>query len=251
MGTVWDPPSLGRRLGHSSYFDGPDVAIDFLSLGLVERPWEDKRFGPSRAVFGYYDIEHYDPEAWQPGYDNPAMLRRTERDAAWMARIIARIDRAHLAAILEEARITDRSVALEAKRLLEGRRHKLLARFLTRLSPLTHPSLEPANGKARLCLEDTALVARIVDPRTRHYEALANMGAPARPLAAVRTAQGLCLSLPLVSDASTHKPRYVMVDVTASSHGRSLPPARVHLYALGPTEYRVVGLERPAHGDPP
>jgi hypothetical protein len=251
MGTVWDPPSLGRRLGHSSYFDAPDVTIDFLSLGLVERPWETKRFGPSRAVFGYYDIEHYDPEAWQPGYDNPAMLRRTERDAAWMARIIARIDRAHLAAILEEARIADGSLAREAERLLEGRRHKLLTRFLTRLSPLTHPSLRLADGKARLCLEDTALVARVVDPRTRQYAAWARRGAPARPLAAVRTDQGVCLSLPLVSDASRHEPRYVIVDVTAKSDGRSPPPARVHLYALGPSEYRVVGLERPAHGDPP
>jgi hypothetical protein len=250
MGTVWDPPSLGRRLGNSSYFDVPDVMIDFLGLGLVERPWETKRFGPSGAVFGYYDVEHYDPESWQPGYDNPAMLRRTERDAAWMARIIARIDRAHLAAILEEARIENPFLAEEALRLLEGRRKKLLARFLTRLSPLTHPSLQPAAGGVKLCLEDAALVAGVVGARARRYEASAATGAERRPLAFVHTRDGLCVSLPPVLGATTQRPRYLTVNVGVKSHARSQAPVRVHLYALGPAEYRVVGLERPTEEDP-
>jgi hypothetical protein len=251
MGTVWDPPSLGRRLGHSSYFDAPDVLIDFLGLGLVQRRWENKRFGPSQAVFGYYDIEHYDPESWQPGYDNPAMLRGTERDAAWMARIIARIDRSHLAAILDEARIENDLLAREALRLLEGRRRKLLARFLTRLSPLTNPSLKSAGGDVRLCLEDTALVASILGPGARHYDAFAETRNGRLPLAATRTDRGACLPLPRMQGASRQRPRYLTVDLMARSDGRSQPPVRVHLYALGASEYRVVGLERPAEAAPP
>jgi hypothetical protein len=251
MGTVWDPPLLGRRLGHTSYFDAHDVMIDFLGLGLVERPWEDKRFGPSKAVFGYYDIEHYDPESWQPGYDNPAMLRKTERDAAWMTRIIARIDRTHLTAILEEARIENDFLEKEAMRLLEGRRQKLLLRFLTRLSPLTHPTLRTAGRGVELCLEDAALVAGVADPRTRRYTASAEIGAGKHEILAARTRHGLCLSLPFVSGASRQSPEYVIVAVKARGATRPEPAVRVHLYALGPAEYRVVGLTRPMDGDSP
>jgi hypothetical protein len=252
MGTVWEPPALGRRLGHSSYFDAADVATDFLTLGLIARPWEGKRFGPSKAVFGYYDIEHYDPESWQPGYDNPAMLRQTERDAAWMARIIARIDRSHLTAILAEARIENRSLEREALRLLEGRRRRLLNRFLTRLSPLTHATVTPVKGRATLCLEDAALVAGIADRRTRSYSAVAWIGQE-HPLhlPAAEAPSSPCVVLPRLSGASRQTPRYLIVDVTAKSDGPTLPPARVHVYALGPAEYRVAGLERPTDAAAP
>jgi len=248
LGTVWDPPALGRRMGHSSYFDLPDVTVDLLALGLVARPWDGKRFGPSKAVFGYYDIEHYDPNAWQPGYDNPAMLRRTERDAAWMARIISRIGTAHLTAIVDEARFGDAFLEREALRLLLGRQKKLLARFLSRLSPLTRPSVRIRSERdASLCLEDAAVLAGVVGGRSRRYAARA--WDPAEPraqmLAIDSVAGSVCAKLPSLSGASTAHPRYLIVDVVAKGDSKPLPPARVHLYAFGDADYRIVGLARP------
>jgi len=57
------------------------MLVDWLTLGLLARSWESRRFGPFGAVLGYFDVEHFVPERWTPGYD-PAMVRRTERDAA-------------------------------------------------------------------------------------------------------------------------------------------------------------------------
>jgi hypothetical protein len=245
MGTLWEPPALGRRLGHSSYFDVDDVALDLVTLGAVARPWDKKRFGPSGRVFGYFDLEHYDPEAWQPGYDNPAMLRQTERDAAWMARIIARIDARQLRAIVGEGRFGNEWLEGEALRLLEGRRRKLLTRYLSRLSPLSRAEVRYSERTALLCLEDAAVVAGIAGREARSYVARARLGPGdgifALPVA--RTARGACSTLPRLPAATRTNPAYVRVDVGVQASARRLPPVRVHLYALAPADYRVVGLE--------
>jgi hypothetical protein len=258
MGTVWEPPELGRRMGDSSFMDAPDILTDFLTLGLIERPWEDKRFGTTGPVFGYYDIAHYDPEAWQPQYDNPAMLRRTERDVAWQARIIARIGQAHLEAILASARYENDVIEREALRLLMGRRQKLLARFLTRLSPLARPRIEGD----RVCLDDLALVSAIVPASARRYSARWWRLGDEQPrrATAVREGTRICSELPAVAPARGAKPasaaeaerRYYVLDVIAESGSQGgQAPLRIHGYHLGGDDHRIVALERPTDGHAP
>ena len=250
MGTVWEPPMLGRRMGHSSFWDTEDIAVDFVTLGTVSRPWTTKRFGPSKRVFGYYDIEHYDPEGWQPQYDNPAMLRQTERDAAWMARIIARITDEHLRAIIATARYESSFLEDEALRLLRGRRSKLLARFLSRLSPLTHPRILAGPRGPQLCLEDVARLARVppVDNEKYGAQAWLSRRKDSIPLPTERRGHVVCARLPAVAPARGTDPGYIIIDVfSADQEG----PARVHLYRLGEARYQVVALERPALGTPP
>jgi hypothetical protein len=248
FGSVWEPPMLGRRIGHAYYLDVPYVLEDFVTLGTIQRPWDDLRFGPTGVVFGYYDVEHFDPDKFRSGYPNPAFLRKSERDSAWMARILAHYSDAHVRAIVDMAdmqpKYRDRLLFL-----LHGRLQKILRRYLTRLSPLTWPTLRPE--KRELCLEDLGLVSGIASKSTRRYTAKAWLGddlSPATPRVRLDGGRYACAELPGVPGASKSDPRYLIVDITASD---TQGPARVHLYHLGRNDYRVVGLQRPDDGDPP
>src|SRR5690606_35808389 len=141
LGSLWEPPPLGRRLGHAYYLDLSDVAEDWLTLGLITRPWEKAEFGPSGRVFGYFDVKTFEPESWRPGYPNPAFSRMQERDAAWMARIIARFGSAHLRAAVATADLRDTLLEQELMRILRGRQARILDRYLSLLSTRPLPVL--------------------------------------------------------------------------------------------------------------
>ena len=245
-GSIWEPPMMGRRIGHSYYLDVPYVLEDFVTLGAIERPWDRARFGRTGKAFSYFRVEDFDPERFRPGYPNPAFVRKSERDAAWMARTVARFSDEHLRAIVKTGLLLP---DLES-RLLEvliGRRDVVLRRYLTRLSPLAWPEVR---GN-QLCLEDLALSAKIVKKEARRYAARAWIGKSLALSAIAATrwdGQGrICLALPSAEAGSP-----LLLDVTAATRdGSSTFPARVHLYALGDLRYRVVGLERPDSHDPP
>lgn len=255
FGSIWDPPMLGRRIGHAYYFDVPYILEDILTLGVQHRPWDDLRLGPTGRVFGYYDVEHFDPDRFRPGYPNPAFVRKSERDSAWMARIIARYSDAHLRAVLKQAELAPE---LEERlfSVLGGRRQKLLSRYLSRLSPLAWPEILPAGPSAHLCMQDMALVGNVASVESRAYTTRAWQGERLEPIAVGngRAERGhhVCLHLPKVPSASTASPGYLVVDVVAGPRGgKPSLPARVHLYHLGGRDYRVVGLERPYDPAPP
>jgi hypothetical protein len=254
LGSSWEPPMMGRRIQHSSYFDGPEIFQDWITLGLIQRPWDRLRFGPSGKVFAYFDIEELDPENWEPGYPNPAMLARSERDVAWMARIMAHLTEDHLKAAISTAKMKDEFLEAELLRLLEGRRHKLLARYLTKLSPLSKPRLTAGKGATELCLEDLAVTGQLFRQEQRRYSSRAWMTKRLRETKTgephVAENNEVCVALPRSGKASPQTPSYLIVDVMAQTGSSSPAPSRVHLYDLG-GEYKVVGLERPDDTEPP
>ena len=254
FGSVWEPPMMGRRIGHSHYLAMDHLVADWLTLGLMQRPWDENRFGPSGKVFAYYKVDDFVPDAWRPGYPNPAMLRMTERDGAWMARIIARITPAHVKAMIKAGKIQDPKLEAELTRVVLGRRKKILARYLSRVSALTNPVVTPHATGAELCMEDLAISAGVTPVRFRRYESRAYVGERATPTTASKVrgwAAKVCTTLPAVQGASAESPRYVIIDLVATTGSQSKAPARVHLYHLGGANYKVVGLERPYDNDPP
>src|SRR5690606_32840200 len=135
-----------RRFGHTQWLDAQHVTEDALTLGLLDRPWYHREqpddLGPAREPLGYFDDQGFAPDQWRPDYWNGAFERHTDRDAAWMARIIARCTRAHLQALVRLGRYADPTTERELVRILAGRRRAILERYLTRLSPLTDPRLD-------------------------------------------------------------------------------------------------------------
>lgn len=246
---------MGRRLQHSSYFDGPEIFEDWITFGLVKRPWDDNRFGPAGKIWGYFKVENFDPEAWEPGYPNPAMLRMNERDGAWMARVLAKLDGSLIKAAIEAGKIPDAGHEKELYRILMGRRQKILARYLTRLSPLSWPKVE---GR-KLCLEDLAITGDIIPIRARRYSArawgsrnpdtteLSDMS-PGTPVA---EGPKVCVDMPQQAGATADAPAYLIVDVIAAGGSAGRNPARVHLYDRGEAGFFVAGLERPEDPDRP
>lgn len=255
LGGLWDWDALSRRTGSAYYLDPGYVALDFLTLGIPRRPWDRARYGPAGEVLGYFDVDLFDPDGWRAGYPNPAFSRMTEHDGAWMARKVARIDDPAIDAMVDAAKVRSPIVDRELRRILKGRREKLLRRYLARLSPLTAPEVRTTPWP-RVCLEDLALVSGLAREDSRKYVVRAwagddlhevDVGAPTTP-----GAPWVCARLPSVPGASEATPRYLIVDVAGVSPGFDhRAPTRVHLYQLGPASYRVVGLERPSTASRP
>ena len=91
---------------------------------------------------------------------------------------------------------------------------------------------------------------------TREHRATAYAGwppGPGTPLEAAFDGDGrVCVPLAPEPSVPDGRPRYLMVDLLASTPGAETAwPARVHLYRIGGDLFRVVGLERPESDDPP
>jgi hypothetical protein len=245
FGSVWKWDEISRRLGFAYYFDVPYLAEDFVTLGTIERPWE--RAQRKGGVFNYFGTRDFDPELWRGGYPNPAFQRMTEGDAAWMARIIARMSDDLVEAAVEVGQYDKPSTAY-LKHALIVRRDAILRRYLTRLSPLADVRL----AGDRLCATDLARFARIATGAPRfHAEYRRRDGNDSQSAVATPVgSDGVCVNLSHPARASTapddDASRYLVVGVNTGSAKGAL---RVHLYDLGDRGFRIVGIERPDDAD--
>lgn len=243
FGSVWAADGISRRLGHAYYLDLGYVAEDFVTLGIPSRPWDRaKRDG---GIFNYFSVRDFDAEAWHGGYPNPAFVRMTEADGAWMARIVARFDDGLVSTAVAAGKYDEPSTAYLTHALMV-RRDLLLRRYLTKLSPLTDVSVR---GDL-LCATDLARKTHVAADKPGGEVALLYSGADAEPKLQLRPSRagesGVCVEL-VHTVTSRDLPdadpgRYVVVDLFTAS---AKYPLRVHAYDLGQSRgFRVVGLER-------
>jgi hypothetical protein len=241
LGSEWDWEVISRRLGHSYVFDWGDVGRDFITLGIPVRPWDRAFRAPGREIFGFFDVDRFEPDQWKNEYPNPAFSQMTERDGAWMARILAGMSPELVKALASAGQFTDPSNTEYLTRMLEGRLAKILDRYLTRLSPIGGVHLE---GDA-LCGTDLAAQRAVRDPTAFRFQAIAGDGR-LLPVAR-RDAAGVCVSLthraPDGGAPDDDASRYVRV---AIADGVAKGPLLAYLYDLGPARgFQLVGLERP------
>lgn len=245
---------VSERYGHTYFFDVPMIFADFLTFGAIDRPWRDKELGPTGLILAYYDAENFEPDEYQTSYQNPAFIRATERDKAWMTRIIARFTPEIVYAALDRAQVKNPLVRSELTRIVFARREKILRRWFHKLSPLTEPVVRQSGPGTELCFEDLALATGIVDRKKRLYAGNAWRLTKRNKLEEVEVGSlraapdhRICIGLPSIPDASPDRPSYLIVDVLGldgqdDTHSR---PARAHLYQVGSDAYLVVGLQRP------
>jgi hypothetical protein len=245
FGSEWDDDRISRRLGNSYLLDFGDIATDFVTFGARTGPWERAERTRGYEQFGYFRAQGFEPDGWKNEYPNPAFSRATEHDNAWMARILSRLSREDIAALVSLGRFSRPEQSAYLTGVLEARLQRILERYLFVLSPLADARIE---GKTSLVLADLARRRGLRPERAFRYRARASGQRVSAPLS-VRVEPGGALRVELThrrfargvppDDAS----RYLVVTL---DNGASRYPLRVHLYDLGAGQgFRVVGLERP------
>jgi hypothetical protein len=224
LGSLSGWERVSRRRGHVYEIEWPVAFVELVTLGLLPRPWRDPKPSPAGVTLGYFTDDPFDPDHYRTAYPFGPYAEVTEADAAWGARILARISPEMIRALIASAGLTNKLMERELEKALLGRREKLLKRFLSRLSPLARPRLEPDR---RLCVTD----ARVEGGLAVKGNVTARVAG--QPLAIERRGAESCTA-PITSTEP-----YVLVEMRADSTGL----LRVHLYRAGDT-YRIAGLDR-------
>jgi hypothetical protein len=238
LGSEWAWDGLSRRLGRSYLLDWGDIATDFVTLGVRTRSWETVDRVPGHERFGYFDVATFEPEHWKTEYPNAAFTSMTERDGAWMARILARFTPEMVRELAAMGQFSNPSDTRYIGDVLEARLGRILERYLTRLSPLGDVHVENA---AELCMLDLARWRNVREPMAFHYGAHASSG---ERLDVRSSADGrVCVRLPPPGSGPDASPRRLVVSIV---NGVAPGALRAHLYALGVGRgYELVGVERP------
>jgi len=239
LGSEWDWEEISRRLGYSYVADWGDIARDLFTLGIPTRPWDRVRRVPGMEIFAFFDVKDFEPDHWKNEYPNAAFSRMTERDGAWMARILARFTPEMVETLSRMGKFSDPRKTVYLANVLQGRLDRILARYLTRLSPLADVHVA---GTDRLCAEDLAETRQLRLATEFRYDVRFSSGAPEQQLPVTRPPEGgICVTLPHVAADGAERPvRVTIADGVASG------ALVAQLYDLGPARgYRLAGLERP------
>ena len=231
LGSVWAWEPLSRRLGKSYVVDWGDIAADFVTLGIPTRPWDTAKREPGREIFGYFDVSGFSAEDWKSEYPNAAFSRMTERDGAWMARILARFTPEMIHALAKAADFTDGRDTRTLESTLEGRLARILDRYLSRLSPIADVKIDGDS----ICGVDLAML-RGVRPASAFRFTATIVGGTSL---ATTTSDGarVCVKVPHAADGA-----YIRV---AIEDGFAKNPLVAHVYDLGARGFALAGLERP------
>lgn len=255
FGSEWEWDGITRRLGHAYYLDIPYVVEDFVTLGIIERPWDRNVRAPDGEIFAYFSSKDFKPDIWRGGYPNPSFNRMTELDAAWATRAIARFTRDQIEAAISAGDFTNPIHDAYLLHHLLERQKRILERYFSKLSPIADVAVRDG---ASLCGVDLARRTSTFEASSFSYSAAMYTGeafAPSGGALSVSTADdgGVCVPLKhFAADggaADSDLSRYTVVDI---SNGSAPGPLRAHLYDLGPAKgFKLVGIERPRSASAP
>ena len=225
LGSLSDWDRVSRRRGHAYEVDWPVAFVELVTFGLLPRLWRDPHLSPAGLTLGYFTADQFEPDNYRTAYPFGPYARVTEADAAWGARILARITPEMVHALIASANLSNKVMERELEIALLGRREKLLRRYLTRLSPLARPRID---GEGRLCVID----ARIEGGLNVRGTVTAKLDGKATTTARGVSPAETCTAPLAGAD-------YTLVELTADDTN----PLRVHLFRKDGA-YRIAGLDR-------
>jgi len=225
---------MSRRLGHTYEFSAGDIVRALVTLGAEERSWDRAHYEKGEERFAYYTDREFDPVAWVPFYPNPAFLRMTERDGAWMARKIAKFSPKDVRKFVELGRWS-RPIDVEyLTKVMIARQRKILYRFLTRLSPLG----DVHSDGERICATDFARLRGLEPEASFRYTIVQLEDRNHTPIPAEVSGDGVVCWKPHPGAGKEERATFDVRDGTAAG------PLLVHTYDLGAKGYKIVGLTR-------
>jgi hypothetical protein len=164
----------------------------------------------------------------------------TERDGAWMARLIARFSPDDVRALVSGGQFRDPSAAAYVTQLLLERQHALLARYLFRVSPLGDVHVTDAGA---ICATDFARLRGAFAGAQFRYEISERRGRTRVALLAKVGPDGeLCFqpSHGAARGLPDSDPRRIVIFEVRN--GTTAGPLEIHTYDLDDRGTRLVGL---------
>lgn len=228
--------------GYRYWYDVGDAMLDLFGLGFRTHPWEGKKQPPLTGV-GLYDAKHFDPGAWRPNLPYWPLADKDRFDAFWGTKLLMRFKPHELAAIVEEAKLSDPRAAKYLVDTLLYRQRMTGRYWFDRVAPLDSFTIESPAGKPKLCFTDltlayllrTSATSYAIDTFTQDgaetgFATTVAAGPKGRTCAMIQTAPGPAA--------------YTIVRLRVRRDGREMPPVVVHVARVPGQYLDVVGLRR-------
>ena len=232
-----------RMNGYRFQYDIPPALLDFFTLGLRKHRWDGKEMTGLRGV-GLFDAEHFNPGDWKANYPYWPVLDHDRFDAFWGTKLLMRFKPHELAAIVEEAQLTDPRAAEYITRTLIHRQRATGRYWFDRVAPLDAFAIETTAGDPRLCFTDLTLHYLLREsPTTYAIDAYDRRGKSTKFATDVDAGPRgrTCTAIRL---ADKDPDRYTIVRLRLRRDGKEMPPVLVHVAKLRDGRLEVVGLRR-------
>lgn len=197
---------------------------------------------PEYKAIGRLESERFDPEAWRNDYPNPAFVRMTARDAFWAAKILMRLPREALAAIVETAEYSRSEDAAYLLDTIVARQRKAGRFGINVMNPLDGFALEGGD----LVFENLSEVYGFVEASTRYevdWSSYDNESGATAPVAGTTTVSSTSVALPRVAPGD--RAIFLRCDIRSLNDENPHWATTVSVYLRpGGSGYEVVGIDR-------
>ena len=246
--------SHNPREGSEYNFDLWATIGRLLTLGFLEKGWEDRQFEEFHPAVGWLHVEEFQPGKWKANWPNPTFNKRTARDNYWGAKLVGAFTDDQIAAAVSAGQLPTRAADI-LTRILIRRRDKVVAHWYGKVAPIENPHAElvPTENDPTLAVsfDDLGLQAGVWDPGETRYlwrfeDAAARVFSRGSRAARAGARQTLRIDLPATpapGDLGRER-AFATLRISAVRPRASNREAVLYLRWVGPPAgYEVVGLE--------